>query len=134
MNSVTIIAGLVLVMTPINLMTLGSSNWPIMEASERKSLRSLSVEVVLRVFTATLQVIFSGVSISAAQTSPNSPGEDEKKYDLKFLCEFIFSSRKCIQFYQIVANYVLLIAKCIQDTKSTTLYINQCLISYHVMK
>ena len=44
MNSITIIAGSTLVKTPISLITFGWRNWPIMDASVRKSFRILVEE------------------------------------------------------------------------------------------
>ena len=78
MYSVMIMVGWALVTTPWRKMTLGCSNWPMMEASVRKSILALSVEPGFSVLMATSM---SGLPVTARSgrlrrprhTSPNSP-------------------------------------------------------------
>lgn len=76
MNSVMIMTGVLLVTTPSRWMTLGWSNWPMMDASLRKSRRCFSVYPDLRVLMATKISLFPGSFKWPLQTSPNSPGMD----------------------------------------------------------
>ena len=68
-------AGLLLVTTPSRKMTLGSSNWPMMEASVRKSRRFFSVAPGLRVLMATVISGRPGIRSLPLHTSPNSPAQ-----------------------------------------------------------
>lgn len=76
MNSVMIMTGVLLVTTPSRWMTLGWSNWPMMDASLRKSRRCFSVYPDLRVLMATKISLLPGSFKWPLQTSPNSPGVD----------------------------------------------------------
>ena len=76
-NSVIIIVGWAFVTTPWRNITLGCSNWPIIEASVRKSIRALSELPGFRVLIATSmsaeEFDLSGKLNRPLQTSPNSP-------------------------------------------------------------
>ena len=54
-------------------MTFGCSNWPIIEASVKKSVLALSLEPGFRVLMATNMSCLSGWLKRPRQTSPNSP-------------------------------------------------------------
>lgn len=85
MYSVMIMTGLLLVTTPCRKITLGCSNWPIIDASVKKSLRALSAEPGFRVLMATsISVRPSGGNFSLPlHTSPNSPPPWNNKSKLK---------------------------------------------------
>lgn len=85
MYSVMIMTGLLLVTTPCRKITLGCSNWPIIDASVKKSLRALSAEPGFRVLMATsISVRPSGGNFSLPRhTSPNSPPPWNHKSKLK---------------------------------------------------
>lgn len=62
-----------LVTTPSRWMMFGWSNWPMMLASDRKSLLCLSVYPAFSVLMATQISLFPGILRRPLQTSPNSP-------------------------------------------------------------
>lgn len=70
--SVMIITGFDFVTTPCKNITLGCSNWPIMEASVKKSFLALSMEPAFNVLIAT-SISMPLVLSFPLHTSPNSP-------------------------------------------------------------